>query len=79
MSVDDNLFRGTVLQDIASTSGLLGSEDSSVRQAIADVLARVNLADCPEPGAAEEEQPSLQEKPSSQLPCLHKPPGSFLH
>lgn len=54
------------MQDVASTSGLLGSEDSSVRQAIADVLARVNLADCPEPGAAEEEQPSLHEKPSSQ-------------
>lgn len=47
-------------------SGLLGSEDSSVRQAIADVLARVNLADYPEPDTAEEEQPSIQEKPSSQ-------------
>ncbi|KAL0026043.1 hypothetical protein WJX79_004749 [Trebouxia sp. C0005] len=51
--------------DIASTSGLLGSEDTSVRQAIADVLARVNLADCPEPDAAEKEQPSIQEKPST--------------
>ncbi|DBA81600.1 TPA: hypothetical protein ACH3X1_007366 [Trebouxia sp. C0004] len=51
--------------DIASTSGLLGSEDSSVRQAIADVLARVNLADCLERGAAQEEQPSVQEKPST--------------
>lgn len=66
MSVEDNLFQVTVLQDIASTSGLLGSEDTSVRQAIADVLARVNLADCPEPDAAEKEQPSIQEKPSSQ-------------
>ena len=65
--MNDGFFRVTVMQDLASTSGLLGSEDSSVRQAIADVLARVNLADCPEPGAAEEEQPSIQEKPSSQL------------
>ncbi len=55
-----------MMQETASTSGLLASEDSSVRQAIADVLARVNLADCPEPDAAEEEQPSIQEKPSSQ-------------
>lgn len=66
MCMNDGFFRVAVLQDLASTSGLLGSEDSSVRQAIADVLARVNLADCPEPGAAEEEQPSIQEKPSSQ-------------
>ena len=57
-----------MLQDIASTSGLLGSQDSSVRQAIADVLARVNLDDCPEPDAAEEEQPSINEKPTSQWP-----------
>jgi len=64
--MNDGFFRVTVLQDLASTSGLSGSEDSSVRQAIADVLARVSLADGPEPGAAEEEQPSIQEKPSSQ-------------
>ncbi len=59
-------FKSLWMQDVASTSGPLGSEDSSVRQAIADVLARVNLADCPEPDTAEEEQPSIQEKPSSQ-------------
>lgn len=53
-----------VLQDLTTSSGLPTSEDSSVRQAIEDVLARVNLADHAEPEMTQEEPPSLQERPS---------------
>lgn len=51
------------LQDLTTSSGLPTSEDSSVRQAIEDVLARVNLADDAEPEMTQERPRSVQEKP----------------
>ena len=54
------------LQDLTTSSCLPTSEDSSVRQAIEDVLARVNLADDAEPEMTQEAPPVAQEKPQCQ-------------
>jgi len=57
------------LQALAIASDVPDTQDSSVRQAIEDVLARVNLVDLPEADLAEEaacgDQSGPQQKSSS--------------
>ena len=49
--------KALVLQDLTTVSDPPESKDSSVRQAIEDVLARVDLSDSPQLHLPEEEVP----------------------